>query len=468
MRSLSSGYTTWRLRRQAPVTRMAAPAAKRAPLWPTFSIVFLLCLPSIFPPIALTVLNGMLVGLAAAVVLITNRQVDRRLLVIISIVSIVAVLGFVGGRDAPIYEYFKDAWYVANPVLVMLAGYTLYAMKPDLGRGLRAFVIAGLIVACWQLRGYFIDPTLITLPAATIRRYIGTGSYVPVLGLVILIVFVGHWHRTLKLPSWLGGLFFVVTATAVAGVFSRSALVVVGIGVAALIGCFGRREWWRVGLPAVMLVLAGYIAQLYVDTESDYALQTYGGKLARTLQELTVGDSLGARDINLNFRAFETNRALDQYAAAPVQEMVFGQGFGATVDLGITMPLQISDTGFRGVRHIGIFHNGYIFLLTKVGMVGLLLYVGVMAYLYGVGRRRADGPLADPEVRAGRLFQFAVVTLAATTYFIAGVFNRTDMFPVLLLIGFLLAHWREQLQPRQRGIAPLPTPTPAAAGQARG
>ena len=61
-----------------------------------------------------------------------------------------------------------------------------------------------------------------------------------------------------------------------------------------------------------------------------------------------------------------------------------------------------------------------------------------------------------------------MVTLAATTYFIAGVFNRTDMFPVLLLIGFLLAHWREQLQPRQRGIAPLPTPTPAAAGQARG
>jgi O-antigen ligase len=254
----------------------------------------------------------------------------------------------------------------------------------------------------------------------------------------------------------------------VAGVFSRSALVVVGIGVAALIGCFGRREWWRVGLPAVLLVLAGYIAQLYVDTESDYALQTYGGKLARTLQELTVGDSLGARDINLNFRAFETNRALDQYAAAPVQEMVFGQGFGATVDLGITMPLQISDTGFRGVRHIGIFHNGYIFLLTKVGMVGLLLYVGVMAYLYGVGRRRADGPLASPEVRAGRLFQFAVVTLAATTYFIAGVFNRTDMFPVLLLIGFLLAHWREPVQRRPRGIAPLPTAEPATAGGRRG
>jgi hypothetical protein len=451
MRSLSSGFTSWRLRRQAPVTRLAPLPPKRAPLWPAFSIVFLLCLPSIFPPIALTVLNAMLVSLAAAVVLITNRQVDRRLLVIISIVCVVAVLGFVGGRDAPIYEYFKDAWYVANPVLVMLAGYTLYAMKPDLGRGLRAFVIAGLIVACWQLRGYFIDPTIIALPADTIRRIIGTGSYVPVLGLVILIVFVGQWRSALKLPGWLGGLFIVVMVTAVAGVFSRSALVVVAIGVAALIGCFGRCEWWRVGLPAVLLVLAGYVAQLYVDTESDYALKTYGGKLARTLQELTVGEGAGARAINLNFRAFETGRALDQYVDAPVASMIFGQGFGATVDLGITMPLQITDTGYRGVRHIGIFHNGYIFLLIKVGMLGLLLYGGVLAYLYAVGRRRAGGPLADPEARAGRLFQFAVVTLAATTYFIAGVFNRTDMFPVLLLIGFMLAHGRQAARDGARG-----------------
>lgn len=443
-RDVKAGYTRWRLRQQAPVTRLAPPPPRRAPLWPTFSIVFLLCLPSIFPPIALTVLNAMLVGLAIGVVMFTNRRIDRRLLVVISLVSVVAVLGFVSGRDAPVYEYFKDAWYVTNPVLVMLTGYTLYAMKPDLSRGLRAFVIAGLIVAVWQLRGYAIDPTIITLPAATIRKMIGTGSYVPVLGLVILIVFIGQWRRTLLLPSWLAGLFFVVMATAVAGVFSRSALVVVGVGLAALVGCFSRREWWRVGLPAVLLVMAGYVAQLYVDTQTDYALQTYGGKLARTLQELTVGDSVGARDINLNFRAYETNRALDQYANAPVAQMIFGQGFGATVDLGITMPLLITDTGYRGVRHIGIFHNGYIYLLTKVGMVGLLLYVGVMAYLYGVGRRRAAGPLADPEVRVGRLFQFAVVTLAATTYFIAGIFNRGDMFPVLLLIGFLLAHWRDE------------------------
>lgn len=440
--ALSLGTANFRLRRQAPVSRLATPLPRRAPLWPTFSIVFLLCLPSLFAPIALTVLNAVLVGLAIAVVLATNRKIDPRLLVIIAVVGVVACIGFVSGRGVDLYDYFKDAWYIVNPVLVMLTGYTLYVMKPDLGRGLRAFVIAGLLVACWQLRGYFIDPSIIQLPAGQIRRIIGTGSYVPVVGLAVLLVFVGKWRSVLKLPNWLAGLFLVVMALAVAGVFSRTALLVVGVALAALVGCFSQREWWRVGLPIVSLILAGYVAQLYVDTESDYALETYGGKLARTLKELT-GDTVGVRDISVNFRAFETERALDQFADGTITSMVFGQGFGATVDLGITMPLQYSETGYLGVRRIGIFHNGYVYLLTKVGIIGLMLYSAMLIYLYRIGRRRAALPLTDPESAAGRLFQFAVVTLAATTYFIAGIFNRGDMFPVLLLTGFLLAHWRQ-------------------------
>jgi len=438
----SLGTANWRLRRQAPVSRLAVQLPPRAPLWPTFSIVFLLCLPSLFAPIVLTALNAVLVGLATGVVLATNRRIDPRLLVVIALVSVVACLGSFTGHGADRFEFFKDAWYISNPLLILLVGYTLYAMKPDVRIGLRAFVIAGLIVACWQLRGYAIEPSLIKLTAVQIRQVIGTGSFVPVVALVILLIYVGKWRTALGLPNWLAASLLVVTAVAVAGVFSRSALVVVGVGLAALIGCFSRREWWRVGLPVFLLVLTGYLAQIVFDTESSRALESFGGKLARTLQELTLGDGVSARDINLNFRAFETERALDQFAQGSVTSMLFGQGFGAKVDLGITMPLSISETGFVGVRQIGVFHNGYIYLLTKVGLIGLSLYIAVFVYLYRVGRPFASLPHADARSAAGRLFQFTIVSLAATTYFIAGVFNRGDGFPLLLLTGYLLAHWR--------------------------
>jgi hypothetical protein len=442
--AISLGTVNWRLRRQAPVSRLAAALPQRAPLWPTFSIVFLLCLPSLFTPLAVTVLNALLVVLTIAVVLATNRRIDPRLLVVIALISLVACLGFISGHGADRYDYFKDAWYIFNPVLVLLAGYILYAMKPDVGRGLRAFVVAGVLVACWQLRGYIVEPALILLPAVKIRQVIGTGSYVPVVALVILLVYMGRWRSALQLPNWLAASFLLLTTLAVAGVFSRSALVVVTIGLAALVGCFSRREWWRVGLPVVLLVLVAYVVQLYVDTNSNWALHTFVGKLARTLQELTAGDGVSVRDINLNFRAFETERALGQFGQGSVISMLFGQGFGATVDLGITMPLEVTQTGFLGVREIGTFHNGYVFLLTKVGLVGLSLYVAVLLYLYRVGRQYAGLPSSDPQATAGRLFQFAVVTLAVTTFFIGGIFNRSDMIPVLLLSGFMLAHFGRQ------------------------
>jgi len=195
------GTANWRLRSQAPVTRLAAPLPRGAPLWPTFSIVFLLCLPSLFAPVVLTVLNALLVGLATAVVLATNRSIDTRLLIVVALVSVVAFLGFVTGHGADRFEYFKDAWYIFNPVLVLLVGYTLYAMKPDLSRGLRAFVVAGFLVACWQLRGYIIEPSLIELSAVQIRKVIGTGSYVPVVALAILLIYVGKWRSALGLPN---------------------------------------------------------------------------------------------------------------------------------------------------------------------------------------------------------------------------------------------------------------------------
>lgn len=440
MAIFSSGMArSWR-RQQAPVTRLAGPRERHAPLWPTFSIVFLLCLPSIFLPLAVTVLNAILVALAIGVVLLTNRRIDQRLLVIIAITIGIACCGFLTGHDADRYEYFKDAWYLFNPVLILLTGYTLYAMKPDLGRGLRAFVVAGIIVAIWQLRGYMIDPSIIQLSVSQIRRIIGTGSYVPVVALVILIICFGKWRSLLKFPAWIAALAAVIAGLAVAGVFSRSALVVVGIGFAALIGCFQQREWLRVGLPAAVLIFLGYLAQFYFDTESTFALDTYFGKLLRTLQELTAGDGASIRDININFRAFETERALEQFGQGSILSMLFGQGFGATVDLGITMPLQISDTGFVGVREIGSFHNGYIFLLVKTGFVGLALYVALLVYLYRTGRAHVGNTENDSKLIAAKLLQFSAVTLAATTFFIGGWFNRSDMVPVLLMTGFVLAH----------------------------
>jgi hypothetical protein len=438
--SVSSSLATFGRKPQRPDSRMAKAMPARAPVWPTVSIVLLLMFSVLLPAIALTVMNAALVTLALGVLLLTNQSIDKRLLYIAMPFVLMLLVGLASGVGAERYAYFKDAWYVGNPLLVMATGYILYRCKPDLGRGLRAFVIGGVIVGLWQLRPYVMQPDLITLPADTIRRLIGTGFFAPVVALVILILYAGQWRESLKIPSWLAGTIFIFAAVAVAGVFSRTFLLVVLIALAALLGCFAKREWWRLGLPLLAGAALAVTLQVFVDTESDRALKTYLGKLARSVHELTVSDYAGLRDINLSFRGHETARAFDQYMAGDVTRLLFGRGFGATVDLGVFLPLELNEAGGRvNVRYIGVLHNGYAYLLTKAGLAALLLYLFFLAYVYMLARPAAAGPWRQTQARTGRLLQACVVTFFATTYIVAGIFNKQDMFPFLLLMGYLIA-----------------------------
>ena len=449
--AFSLGTANYRLRRQAPVTRLTASRRERTPIWPTVSVVFLLCLPSIFGPIVLTVLNAVLVALAAVALVAAGRALDTRLMVLIALVAAVATLGLVMGRGADRYEYLKDLWYVTNPLLVILTGYVLYVARPDLAALLRGFVVAGLIVGLWQMRGYFFDPSIVLLPAGTIRSMLGTGSQVAVLALAVLIVCSRSLRESVRLPVWIAVAMFVFIALSVTGTFSRTAVALLIVAVAAALGGFVRREWLRMGVPFVIFVALSLLVVAVFDTDSDRALQTFTGKLARSLAEMTVGEGLDVRGVNVNFRAYETDRVLVQFAAASPLEMTFGQGFGAMVDLGITMPLLVTETGFRGTRYIGVFHNGYMYLITKVGLVGLLLYIGFLLYLYVAAKTNSAGRLADPEVAAARLFQAVVVSLAVSNYFVSGLFNRDNMFPYLLITGVLLAHLA-RVRPARRAL----------------
>lgn len=430
---------------RAPASRMAQPLPRRPASWPVVSITLLLCVSALLPPIVLTVMNATLVGLALGVVLWANRRIDPQLWHVVLPFAVIVMLGLAMGVQAERYPYFKDAWYVGNPVLVVLTGYVLYRMRPDVAAGLRAFVVGGLIVALWQMRAYYSDPGLLLLPADTIRRFVGTGHYAPVAALVILVLLAGRWRAELRMPGWLLGLVFGVIAAAVLGVFSRTALMVIMIAVAARLGAFAQREWLRLGLPFLVLMGVAFAMQIFFDVESDRALKTFVGKLARTLHELTVSDYAGLRDINLSFRGHEMARALSEFNNSSLPQMLLGRGFGATVDLGAFLPIEVNEAGARvGARYITLLHNGYMFLLTKAGIVGLVMLLYVLGFLYQVQRPSAAAPWAEPRARLARLLQAAVVTLAATTYIVGGVFNKQDMFPFMLLTGYLLAHLSRQ------------------------
>jgi hypothetical protein len=428
------------------------------PMWPAFSIGLLLVLSALFPPLYLTVMNGALIATALAVAVASGAKIGRELNLIVLPFGVILLCGAVMGVGIERYLYLKDAWYVVNPAIVMLAGYVFARMGATVQSGLRAFIFAGFILSFWQLRGFAIDPSLLLLPAETIRRAIGFGHFAPVIAFIILCAYFGRWRSGLGLPAWLCGLVLVVCGVACVGTFSRTQFFCLFIGMVAVLGGFARRELMRVGLPIAAMVGFLLVLQLYIDTNSDRALLTFFGKLARTGQELLVSDYNDLRDINLSYRGYETAVSLKGYAAGSAVQILFGRGLGFLVDLGVYLPLDINEAGGRSnVRFISVLHNGYLFLLVKMGLAAIVAYATFLVGMYLQGRRYAAAGRDTLLQTPARLLQAATVILATTTYVTAGAFNKTDMFPVLMVMGFLLYYLADEQQPPRADAA---TPQP--------
>jgi O-antigen ligase len=414
--------------------------ALRAPRplwWPAVSISFL-CLFTLFAPAGfITGMNLYLLLLAGIGWLATRQPIDGTLVRALAPFVAAIVLGLVAGLGAERYLYLKDAWYYSNPAVVIAVGFVLGRLLNDVNRGLRAFVIGGTLVALFHLMSFVLHPELLMRQATQIRALTGTGYYATSLVVILLVGWWGRWRSALGLSPSFASLSLLLCSASTVLSFSRTMAMVVVLGVLAMAGFFARREWLRIGLFVAVLALGLAALQASVDTSSVQAKRSFIGKLARSADELSVQDYSNRLDINTNWRGYETSRALDSWKQAGVARQIFGQGFGAQVDLGLFQ--NLSTDSRSAVRFIPIFHNGYAYLLVKTGLVGVLLYLGALLWMYRVARRTAAGDPNDPATLRGRALQGCVVVLAVSTWVVAGAFNKFDMFSFLMLIGFLLA-----------------------------
>ena len=393
------------------------------------------------PPSFFTALNALLVTFTLMICIARGQRLELSIIFALIPFFLIVVVGLASGATNGVttYAYLKDAWYTVNPALILISGFILFSVRPDLITGLQTFMLVSVFAGIIQLRPYLFSPSIILLPTETIRGIVGTGSFLVVLGLVITTVYIGTWRKLWRF-SWIPFAIFTLCALSVASTFSRSGLLVVVIAAMALAGCFARREWLRLGVPVLLILSMLLLIQSNYDVNSDSTLKTFGGKLARVVTEITVDRYSGVREANLNFRGFETAQALKQFSDSELWQMIFGQGYGAKVDLGISFPIELNEVGARVyTRHISWLHNGYMFLLTKGGLFSLALLIGYFVFVYRVARRRSEGNWVDIDRRHGRLLSALIVSQAATTYIIGGVFSKGDLYPFLLLTGYLLA-----------------------------
>lgn len=351
---------------------------------------------------------------------------------IIGPLFLILLVGMLGIADHARYDVAKDIWYISNAVLALAAGYVLMRNMQDLRRFFSIFIIASFIVAILHLIRFALDPALLSMNANEIRTFAGEGYFEPGLGLTLILVAKMMGLKVFSKNSWfilLATLFFVAS---VALSFSRTQIVSL---VLIWLAVFGWIHFNNMRKMIIWVVVVAIVVGIGISLPNqEFADTSMLDKFMFSFQEIKFANYISMREINEHWRGYESYRALETYLLGSPWQYLVGSGFGTNVDLGLLM-----DLGGEKMRFAPILHNGYMYLLVKTGIIGLLLYLHL---LFNIIRKGTSLSFSDNvELKyCGRLIVGLGLSFAVTTFVISGMFNKFTLLSMSILLGGIIAY----------------------------
>lgn len=369
-----------------------------------------------------------LVVLAGFTILIsTYGKIKRSYLKLVWPLLGVFVIGFVGAFNHEPHDILRDVAFALVPLALIFIGYWFGSDERMWPLILRVMAGCGLVLAVVHLSAFVFNPELLSADVYDVRQAAGGGGVLVTFTLV-LVLFQYRLGVGRLLPKVLPRL--VIIAVLLASFilsYSRTDIV---IAIMFLLSMWGALSKINLRLVLVAVVLAvGFMATIAMVPEGETG--TLRSKLATSATEVAVSNYEDMADINANWRGFEAYRAWESFSSGSVVQQIFGQGFGALVDLGFYMPL-----GGVDLRYIPILHNGYAYVLIKTGLLGLVcyvfFYVNIIRYAvrYSNFLNREQGFLS-------RLLLGCVWSLILVMYVVGGMAETAEPALVLLL-GYLV------------------------------
>jgi hypothetical protein len=351
--------------------------------------------------------------------------------------------GLIAGFSNSNYLILKDAYYFSIPVFLILAGIVL-AYRMDIGAFLKTLVIAGavtsVIVTCISVAynglGALADP----YSAHYAIGIVGTPAPPVALGCLLLTkkfnirLFIGSWYRVLVGLNALGIYMFA----------SRSYFIVVACFLFLLVADRIKRVW----IMPIVLVIAIFFTFLPTGLFKETSSATLTGKIMGSFGEITIGDYNSEQDINLRYRGYESFMALNSYMEGSPGQLLFG-GLGKLIDLKTFVRLG-EDVDFR---YIPVLHNGWLYLLVKTGIFGVLTYLTVFIGLVVMYWRKYADKQAKPAIRVFAAMSIGcILSLLLTNYIVTSFFN-VEMSVLTITLGYSFFNFNylvERMKQRER------------------
>jgi len=391
-----------------------------------YSFLYILCIvSSFFPNYEVT----FLVWLFTLIVSIRKKYstVILHYIAIFSIILLIAIFSTLFYSNA-IFLYIKDFTYLLKPIIGLLVGYQICKSLPK--NRINVFVDAGIVlsivhvilIAFTFFKFHSINMNLIRAEAGFFSDY----------EVFVLIVLIFNEKFGIKISRKRKIIFITLLSFSIFMYLSRTNFIQFAVLILGLKGYFILNEKsLRVLSISILILSLGYASIYYSNPKRNgKGLEGLLYKIKISPQEAfkTKINKNDWKDFNDNYRSFENILTVRAATQEDARTFFLGKGLGSTLNIG----QKIFTTDGSVIQHISVAHNGFMTILLKSGIIGVLLLLYTIWWLYS--QRKSEIYLVN---NINLLLMGTSVFLIISYWVFMGLYFKLDNKSII--IGFLIA-----------------------------
>lgn len=367
-----------------------------------------------------------------------KSQMSKSFLKTIFPVVLIFFIGFIGTLldEYESVDIIKDVSHFIKPIIVLCIGYLVFKAINNKRIFLRKIIHIATITAIIHIGGILFFSNFLSHSISDIRGEYGLDNFIEIYAFFFLILAPKTSIEPLYEKEIYRKILIVVFVISIMFYFSRTMF-----GMIFFLGLsfngyakINKKTLKILGFFIVLVVFFYMYLETLKPERNSKGIEALLYKI-----KIAPGEVFNAKlDRNNHvklwdhWRAYEAKRALNLMNENPKSYLI-GNGYGSLVDLKFKAPLSE-----EGMRYISVLHNGYIFVLYKTGIIGLITY---FIFLIGLYMRNYYNDKQTNIV----FFKILVATIGAYFFFtsliITGIYIPQDS--ILFILGGALFHEKQ-------------------------
>lgn len=350
--------------------------------------------------------------------------------------NVIVALGFIAGlihlAEYDLYYFARDIIYFIQAPIFIIIGACACKSFYDFKYLLKVIIVTSFLVTIYLLLELVINPSLIFQLGLKTRSEYTLSN--PSALLAFTILFYARKVNIRIFKNAVELLIMGISLFSVAISFSRTFYFLLLIMITLpYIKRYTNivKMYWVTVFFALFVIFGGLFIK--VDPNASQGA-TFVSKMSHSVDEIIVKDYKTSYEINQNWRGYEAFLGLSKFYEGNVFEIVGGQGFGAVT----YTPYWIFEGENSMLDVLPMFHNGFITILLKTGIIGLIFFFLFLYQLLTFASKLINHNFNKYRKLIVLLSQAVVFTILFRTFVVHGIFTTTIPFSLLILLGATL------------------------------